>query len=99
MPSLAALGGDSKSRARELDLLRYQAAELRAAAIVGGDEDAALEVEYDELAGAVEYRELGGAGGRRADRRRRRRRFDRGGAAGARRQGTVRRTGGSAARR
>jgi DNA repair protein RecN (Recombination protein N) len=57
--SLAALGGDSKARARELDLLRYQAAELRAAAIVSDGEDAALEVEYDELAGAVEYRESG----------------------------------------
>ncbi len=58
--SLAALGGDSKSRAREFDLLRYQAAELRAAAVVGDAEDAALEIEYDELAGAVEYREFGG---------------------------------------
>lgn len=58
--SLAALGGDSKSRARELDLLRYQAAELRTAAVAGDAEDVALEVEYDELAGAVEYRELGG---------------------------------------
>ncbi|MGB8862434.1 MAG: DNA repair protein RecN [Ilumatobacteraceae bacterium] len=58
--SLAALGGDSKSRARELDLLRFQAAELRAAAISSADEDHALEAEYDELAGAVEYRELGG---------------------------------------
>ncbi len=56
--SLAALGGDSKSRARELDLLRYQAAELRTAAVAGDSEDVALEVEYDELAGAVEYREL-----------------------------------------
>ncbi len=58
--SLAALGGDSKSRARELDLLRYQAAELRMASIAGEGEDVALEVEYDELAGAVEYREFGG---------------------------------------
>ncbi len=59
--ALAALGGDSKSRARELDLLRYQAAELRNAAVTGEAEDASLEVEYDELAGAVEYRELAGA--------------------------------------
>ena len=57
--SLAALGGDSKSRARELDLLRYQAAELRAAAIAGDAEDVALEIEFDELAGAVEYRQFG----------------------------------------
>ncbi|HRB04461.1 MAG TPA: AAA family ATPase [Ilumatobacteraceae bacterium] len=56
--ALAALGGDSKSRARELDLLRYQVAELRMAAIASDEEDVALEVEYDELARAVEYREL-----------------------------------------
>ncbi|HQY14042.1 MAG: DNA repair protein RecN [Ilumatobacteraceae bacterium] len=57
--ALAALGGDSKSRARELDLLRFQAAELRAAAIASSQEDADLDAELDELAGAVEYRELG----------------------------------------
>mgnify|MGYP001180654644 CR=1 FL=1 len=57
--ALAALGGDSKSRARELDLLRFQAAELGAAAISSDDEDLQLEAEYDELARAVEYRELG----------------------------------------
>ena len=58
--SLAALGGDSKSRARELDLLRFQSAELSTAAVVSADEDLLLEAEYDELARAVEYRELGG---------------------------------------
>jgi len=58
--ALAALGGDSKSRARELDLLRYQALELRAAAITSGNEDTELEAEHDVLAGAVEYREAGG---------------------------------------
>ena len=59
--ALAALGGDTKSRARELDLLRFQAAELRAASITASEEDRELEAEYDVLAGAVEYRELGGA--------------------------------------
>lgn len=59
--ALAVLGGDSRSRARELDLLRFQAAELRAAALVGPDEDVALAAEYDVLAGAVEYREAGEA--------------------------------------
>ena len=58
--ALAALGGDTKSRARELDLLRYQAAELRAAAITDAEEDHQLEAEYDVLAGALEYREVGG---------------------------------------
>ena len=59
--ALAALGGDTRSRAREVDLLRFQSAELRAAAIDGPDEDARLEAEYDTLAGAVEYRSLGEA--------------------------------------
>ncbi|MEQ1702858.1 MAG: DNA repair protein RecN [Ilumatobacteraceae bacterium] len=57
--SLAALGGDSKSRARELDLLRFQAAELRTAAITSAHEEVELAAEYDVLAGAVEYREAG----------------------------------------
>jgi DNA repair protein RecN (Recombination protein N) len=57
--SLAALGGDTRSRAREVDLLRFQSVELRAAAIEGPDEDRRLEAEYDVLAGAVEYRALG----------------------------------------
>ncbi|MBP6488419.1 MAG: DNA repair protein RecN, partial [Ilumatobacteraceae bacterium] len=38
---------------------RFQAAELRAAAIASSQEDADLDAELDELAGAVEYRELG----------------------------------------
>jgi DNA repair protein RecN (Recombination protein N) len=59
--SLAALGGDTKSRAREVDLLRFQSAELRAAAITGPDEDRELAAEHDVLAGAVEYRAVGEA--------------------------------------
>lgn len=57
--SLAALGGDSKSRARELDLLRFQATELRAAAITSAAEETELLAQHDVLAGAVEYREAG----------------------------------------
>lgn len=55
--SLAALGGDSRSRVRELDLLRFQSQELEAAAITGPDEDSVLDVQLDVLAGAVEHRE------------------------------------------
>ena len=55
--ALAALGGDSRSRAREVDLLRFQTGELRAAAVTGPAEDTELEAEFDVLAGAVEYRE------------------------------------------
>ena len=56
--SLAALGGDTRSRAREVDLLRFQVRELQAAGITGPDEDRELEAEHDVLAGAVEYRAL-----------------------------------------
>ncbi|MEN9645406.1 MAG: repair protein RecN [Actinomycetota bacterium] len=56
--ALAALGGDTRSRAREIDLLRFQVGELQAAAITGPDEDRELEAEHDVLAGAVEYRAL-----------------------------------------
>ncbi|HVL28081.1 MAG TPA: hypothetical protein VM390_08030, partial [Acidimicrobiales bacterium] len=54
---LAALGGDERARAREADLLRYQLAELDAAAIDGPDEDERLEAEEDALADAGEHRE------------------------------------------
>ena len=53
---LDALGGDAGARARELDLLRFQAAELAAAGLADPDEDAALDEREDELAGAVEHR-------------------------------------------
>jgi DNA repair protein RecN (Recombination protein N) len=59
--ALAALGGDTRSRAREIDLLRFQSAELSAAAIEGSDEDQRLDAEHDVLAGAVEYRALADA--------------------------------------
>ncbi len=57
--ALAALGGDSRSRARELDLLRFQEGELGAAGILAPDEDAQLDRELDLLAGAVEHRAAG----------------------------------------
>ena len=57
--SLAALGGDTRSRARELDLLRFQEGELSAAAITGPEEDMQLDLELDVLAGAVEHRAAG----------------------------------------
>ncbi len=57
--SLAALGGDARVRAREIDLLRFQSAELASAAIEGADEDERLEAEHDVLAGALEYRAVG----------------------------------------
>lgn len=57
--ALAALGGDSRSRAREIDLLRFQSAELGAAAIASATEDRDLDLELDMLAGAVEHREAG----------------------------------------
>ncbi len=55
--SLESLGGDAGARARELDLLRFQAAELAAASLAGPDEDEALDRQEDELAGAVENRD------------------------------------------
>ncbi len=57
--ALAALGGDTRARAREIDLLRFQAAELAAVAICGPDEDVTLDAEHDLLAGAVEHRAAG----------------------------------------
>ncbi len=59
--TLAALGGDSRSRAREVDLLRFQSTELEAAGIQSADEDQLLADRHDVLAGAVEYREAGRA--------------------------------------
>lgn len=69
--ALAALGGDARARARELDLLRFQLSELDAAGLDDPDEDLALEAEEDTLADAAAHREaadaayeaLGGEGG------------------------------------
>ncbi|MCU1503145.1 MAG: recN [Ilumatobacteraceae bacterium] len=57
--ALAALGGDARTRLREVDLLRFQLAELDAAALDDADEDAVLERLQDTLSGAVEHRQAG----------------------------------------
>ncbi len=51
------MGGDDRTRAREIDLLRYQVDELVGAGIEDPDEDHALEIEEDRLADAVAHRE------------------------------------------
>jgi DNA repair protein RecN (Recombination protein N) len=68
---LAELGGDERARAREIDLLRFQVAELDAARLDDPGEDAALTAEEDALADAVAHQEaaaatadfIGGEGG------------------------------------
>ena len=54
---LAQLGGDSRSRAREADLLGYQVDEIDRAAIEDPDEDARLEAEEDRLAASSAHRQ------------------------------------------
>ncbi|MFV0309467.1 MAG: DNA repair protein RecN [Desertimonas sp.] len=54
---LAALGGDERARAREIDLLRFQVTELEAAALEDEHEDDRLAVEEEALADAVGHRE------------------------------------------
>lgn len=54
---LAALGGDEKSRAREIDLLSFQCEEIESASILGADEDVQLAKEEDVLADVVRYQE------------------------------------------
>jgi len=54
---LAELGGDPRERARELDLLRFQAEELVGAGLDDPDEDDELEREEDRLGDAVAHRE------------------------------------------
>ena len=58
---LAALGGDSRARAREVDLLRFQLGEIDGAAITDPDEEATLAAEEDVLAGAQANRDAGWA--------------------------------------
>lgn len=58
---LAALGGDERARAREIDLLRYQLDELERAQLNDPDEEEALDLLEDELAGALAHRESGAA--------------------------------------
>lgn len=54
---LAAMGGDERARMRELDLLRFQHAELIAAGLDHPDEDRTLAAEEAMLAGAVAHQE------------------------------------------
>lgn len=54
---LAALGGDEKSRARELDLLAFQCEEIENVAITNPQEDAELSQEEDVLADIVRHQE------------------------------------------
>jgi DNA repair protein RecN (Recombination protein N) len=54
---LAALGGDARGRAREIDLLRFQVGEIDDARLDDPDEESALESAEDRLAGAVAHRE------------------------------------------
>ncbi len=58
--AMAALGGDARARAREVDLLRFQSDELDAAAIEGPDEDDRLSAREDVLSDAVGHAEAGG---------------------------------------
>jgi DNA repair protein RecN (Recombination protein N) len=58
---LAALGGDERGRAREIDLLRYQVDELDAAGLTEPDEDERLSAEEDLLADAAAHRETAAA--------------------------------------
>ena len=54
---MATMGGDAGTRARQIDLLRFQAEELEGAALADPDEDAALSAEEDVLADAAAHRE------------------------------------------
>jgi DNA repair protein RecN (Recombination protein N) len=54
---LDALGGDTKARAREIDLLRFQVEEIALAALDDPAEDVALEAEELLLADAADHRE------------------------------------------
>lgn len=55
--SLAALGGDEKTRAREIDLLEFQHAEISGASIVSPTEEEDLGREEDLLADSTRFRE------------------------------------------
>jgi len=54
---LESLGGDARSRAREIDLLRFQVGEIEQAAIDDVDEESLLEAEESLLADATAHRE------------------------------------------
>ena len=54
---LAALGGDDRTRAREVDLLRFQIAEIDDAALIDGDEEQRITEEVDRLADSESHQE------------------------------------------
>jgi DNA repair protein RecN (Recombination protein N) len=54
---LGALGGDEKSRAREIDLLSFQCDEIESAGISSPNEDSELSREEDMLADVVKHQE------------------------------------------
>lgn len=55
--NLAAIGGDERARAREIDLLAFQVEEISAANLEDANEDDHLEREEDLLADAVAHRQ------------------------------------------
>jgi DNA repair protein RecN (Recombination protein N) len=57
LDELAGMGGDERARARELDLVRYQVADIDGAAITSPDEDVELERLEDGLADATAHRD------------------------------------------
>ena len=59
--ALAAMGGDERARARELDLVRYQVNELDQADLVDPDEDMVLAHSEELLANAVAHQEIAAA--------------------------------------
>jgi DNA repair protein RecN (Recombination protein N) len=54
--ALSELGGDDRARARELDLLRFELAEIEAAGLQDPDEEATIASEEDVLANAAALR-------------------------------------------
>lgn len=58
---LAALGGDERARAREIDLLRFQVEELTSAALTDPDEDERLDLDESALADAVAHQSAAAA--------------------------------------
>lgn len=59
--ALAALGGDERARAREIDLLRFQVGELDDAGVTDAAEDEQLDEEESVLADATAHREAASA--------------------------------------
>ncbi len=59
--AVAELGGDTKSRAREIDLLRHQLGEISGAGLDDPDEDARLDRSEDLLADAAAHRDAAAA--------------------------------------